>query len=217
MAAEIGFSAENIGEAFGGFAKLAEELRAGRILGIANLVGCNNPKIVYEKAIVELTERMLAANVLILTNGCASFPLMKLGYCAAGSADKAAEPLRGILKARGLPAALHIGECLDTARSSAVFHGLAEACGKPMYKMPFAYLSPEWSNEKGTASPLSFRVAGISSYHCVYPPVFGSKKVSDYLFEGSREALGAVMGVRPDPAELADKIVADFKEKGSEM
>jgi carbon-monoxide dehydrogenase catalytic subunit len=106
-------------------------------------------------------------NVLVLTNGCASFPLMKLGYCTRGAADKVSEPLRGILKAANLPAALHVGECLDNSRSAAIFRAVADACGQPLHRMPLAYVSPEWSNEKGTASPLSFRIMGISSYHCV--------------------------------------------------
>jgi carbon-monoxide dehydrogenase catalytic subunit len=178
-----------------------------------NIVGCNNPKIVFERAIIDIADKLLANNILIFTNGCASYPLMKLGYCTKGAAERASEPLRSILKARGLPPVLHVGECLDNTRSFSVFKTVSEALGRPLYKMPLAYLSPEWSNEKGVASPLSFRTGGISSYHCVHPYVFGSEKVMYYLFEGSRDTLGSVMVVRTDPKELAEKLIADLEEK----
>ena len=48
--AEIGFSIENLAEAFGGHPVLAEMLKDGAIQGIVNLVGCNNPKVPYEPA-----------------------------------------------------------------------------------------------------------------------------------------------------------------------
>ncbi|MEG2651836.1 MAG: carbon monoxide dehydrogenase, partial [Eubacterium sp.] len=79
--AEVGFSVEYIQKIHGGLDQMAEALRSGEILGIVNMVGCNNPKVVYEKAIVDVAEVLLKHNVLILTNGCASFPLMKLGFC----------------------------------------------------------------------------------------------------------------------------------------
>ena len=109
--------------------------------------------MVYEKAVIDIARHLLDNNVLILTNGCASFPLMKLGYCTRGAADRVSEPLRGILKAANLPAALHAGECLDNSRSAAIFRAVADACGQPLHRMPMAYVSPEWSNEKGIASP----------------------------------------------------------------
>ena len=79
--AEVGFSVEYICKKYGSFEPLAKALKSGQILGIVNMVGCNNPKVVYEKTILDVAEVLLQNNVLILTNGCASFPLMKLGYC----------------------------------------------------------------------------------------------------------------------------------------
>lgn len=79
--AEVGFSVEYVHKRFGSMQPLADALRSGKILGIVNMVGCNNPKVLYEKAIVDVADVLLKNNVLILSNGCASFPLMKLGYC----------------------------------------------------------------------------------------------------------------------------------------
>ena len=68
---------------------LADAIKSGQILGVVNMVGCNNPKVLYEKCIVDVADELLKNNVLIITNGCASFPLMKLGYCAISGKEKA--------------------------------------------------------------------------------------------------------------------------------
>ena len=77
--AEIGFSVECIGQ-FYTLAGLADAVKDGRIRGIVNLVGCSNPRQIYEKAIVTVASELISHNILVLTNGCASFPLLKLGY-----------------------------------------------------------------------------------------------------------------------------------------
>jgi len=208
--AEIGFSLENISEAFGGIKGLLEQLRSGAIRGIVNLVGCNNPKVLYEKAICDVAETLLAANVLILTNGCASFPLLKLGYCSSDARAHAGPGLRSALEQAALPAVLHMGECLDNARASGLFRALADAAGEPILAMPYAFASPEWSNEKGVGAALGFRLLGIQSYHCVHAPIGGSELVSKFFTDDTQEILGAAMTVDIDPVSLASQIVADM-------
>ena len=213
--AEVGFSLEYIQKTQGGLGKLAAALQDGRILGIVNMVGCNNPKVVYEKAIVDVAEVLLRNNVLILTNGCASFPLMKLGFCQTSELayGKAGDGLRAFLEEDDLPPVWHVGECIDNAKSSAIFGGLAGETGHAIKDMPYAFTSPEWSNEKGLDASLGFRLMGVSSYHCVEAPIFGSEKVIRFLKEDTRETLGSVMVVDADPTALGKKMVAHLKEK----
>ena len=71
VTAEIGFSAESVRERYNGFGAIAEALRSGKIRGIVNMVGCNNPRVVYERAIVDIAEELIKNDVLIFTNGCA--------------------------------------------------------------------------------------------------------------------------------------------------
>lgn len=211
--AEIGFSVENTTAAFGGGAGLLAALQRGDIRGIVNMVGCNNPKVMYEKTTCDVADALLAENVLILTNGCASFPLLKLGYCLPEAADKAGERLARTLREHALPPVLHMGECLDNARASALFRTLADLAGQPLPAMPFGYSSPEWSNEKGVGAALGFRLLGISSFHCIPPPIGGSAAVSRFFYEESGPILGAVMVVDQDPKALAAKIVADLDRR----
>lgn len=209
--AEVGFSLEYINKHYGSVKPVAEALKSGEILGIINLVGCNNPRIVYEKAIVELSEILLKNNVLILTNGCASFPLLKLGYCSTKALEQTGEKLRNFLK--DLPPVWHMGECLDNARASALFKAAADALGTDIKDMPYAFSSPEWANEKGICAALSFRLLGINSYHCVHLPTQGSDNVTWFMKDGTKDILGSSMIVNVDHIELANQIVADLKEQ----
>ena len=207
--AEIGFSVEYVCRRFGGFGPLLEALKSGQILGIVNMVGCNNPKVVYEKTIIDVADVLLKNNVLILSNGCASFPLMKLGYCARNAFDRAGDRLREFLKP-DLPPVWHVGECIDNTRSSGIFGGIAGAAGKAIHEMPYGFASPEWSNEKGIDAALGFRLMGVNSYHCVEAQIWGSKNVIEFLKEGTRETLKSVMYVNTDPFLTGKKIVDDM-------
>jgi carbon-monoxide dehydrogenase catalytic subunit len=208
--AEVGFSPEYIEERYGGYGAIVDALREGRILGVANMAGCTNPRVVYEKAIVDLTRKLIANNVLLMTNGCASFPLMKLGFCNASILDECGDGLRGFLK--DIPPVWHMGECIDNAKCGEVFSKVAAAAGAAVKDMPYAFISPEWSNEKGVGASFAFRLNGISSYHCVYPQVQGSDKVMDYLFN-SKGRLGSTMTVDPNPDQLGEKILQDLKDQ----
>ena len=52
---------------------------------------------------------IVARNLLLLTNGCASFPLMKLGFCRVEAAERAGAGLREFLR-NELPPVWHMGE-----------------------------------------------------------------------------------------------------------
>lgn len=214
--AEVGFSVEYIFRKFGGFAPVAKAIKDGKIRGIVNMVGCNNPKVPFERCIADVAKTLIKNNVLILSNGCASYPLMKLGYCSIAGSDYAGDKLKEFL-ADDLPPVWHVGECIDNTRSSGIMAGLASELGIPIHKMPFAFSSPEWSNEKGLDAALGFRLLGITSYHCVEAPIWGSKNIIEFFKEGTKETLGSSMVVDVDPIKLGEKIVADMKEKRKEL
>ena len=192
---------------------LADAIKEGKILGVVNMVGCNNPKVLYERATVDVADVLIKNNVLILTNGCASFPLMKLGYCNTSIYNKTGESLKEFLSYGELPPVWHVGECIDNTRSSGIFAGIANELGKKLYELPFAFSSPEWANEKGLGAALGFRLMGINSYHCVEAPIHGSANVIKFLKEDTKSLLGSSMNVDTDPTALGEKIVADFKAK----
>jgi carbon-monoxide dehydrogenase catalytic subunit len=210
MDAEVGFSAENVLATFGGAPVLLDHLKTGRVRGIVNLVGCNNPKVVYEEAVVLVARTLIANDVIVLTNGCAAYALLKTGYCLPEALREAGNGLRAALAPHNLPPVWHMGECLDNARATGLFRAVAEASGEPLKSLPLAFSSPEWSNEKGVGAALGFRLLGLNSYHCIEPPVGGSDKVTRFFAKDTQELLGSVMVVDHDPRSLADRIIVDF-------
>src|SRR5699024_6187596 len=144
----------------------------------------SNPKTVYERCIVDVADILLRNDILILTNGCASFPLLKLGYCNMGAVKtKWGEGLKKFLQEYNMPPVWHVGGCIGNTRSTGILSGVAGTCQKPLKDMPFAQSSPEWGNEKGVGAALAFRLLGLNSYHCVEPQTFGSAKVTKFLKE----------------------------------
>lgn len=214
--AEMGFSVEWAGKHFEhGLQTLAEALRSGAIQGIVNLVGCNNPRLVYEKSIAEVAQILIQNNILVLTNGCASFALLKLGFCSVKALEQTGDSLREFLK--DVPPVWHLGECLDNARASGFFAGISKALDVPIKDLPYAFISPEWSNEKGICAALAFRLLGMNSYHSVYAPVQGSTPVEEFLAHGTKPLLGSEMIVDVDSVALANRIVKDLKEKRQKL
>ena len=207
-----GFSAENVLEAFGGAGNLAAQLRSGAIRGIINMAGCNNPKVLYEATTTRVADVLLEHDILVLTNGCAGFPLLKLGYCSTAYLGKAGPGLRSALRPNGhpLPPVLHMGECLDNARASALFRALSDALGIPLPQLPFGFASPEWSNEKGIGAAFAFRLLGLNSYHCIDLPTSASSNVTKFFTEETGKTLGSVFVYMKDPVLLGRRIVSDF-------
>ncbi|AMK10789.1 anaerobic carbon-monoxide dehydrogenase catalytic subunit [Pseudodesulfovibrio indicus] len=216
MEAEVGFSLETLDAHYGCMERVASAIINGQIKGIINLAGCTNTRVVYEKAIVEVVDILLKNNVLVFTNGCASFPMAKLGYCSKKALNKCGEKLQMFLRGE-LPPVWHFGECIDNAHAVATFREIAGYAGHQMKDMPFAEVTPEWSNEKGVGAALAFRMLGFDSYHCVHAPVQGSEKVRDFLYGGTRELLGSSMKVDTDPKRVAAMILADFNEARSNL
>ncbi|MDO4851782.1 MAG: anaerobic carbon-monoxide dehydrogenase catalytic subunit [Actinomycetota bacterium] len=216
--AETGFTVENLTETLGGTLQpLADAIREGKVLGIVDLVGCTNPKVIYERAIVDVATSLIENNVLILTNGCASFPLLKLGFCNANAREMCGDGLHAFLDEYDLPPALHVGECIDNTRSTGVLSGVAGILESPLKDMPFAMSSPEWANEKGVGAGLAFRLLGLNSYHCVEAPIYGSDNVMRFMKEDTKDMLGSVMVVDTDAKSLAARIISDMKEKRAKL
>ncbi|MGL1862414.1 MAG: hypothetical protein OCC46_07825 [Pseudodesulfovibrio sp.] len=214
--AEVGFNLKTLDHHYGCMEPVASALINGEIKGIINLSGCTNTRIVFEKNIVDIVDILLKNNILIFTNGCASFPMAKLGYCSTKALNKCGDNLQQFLRGE-LPPVWHFGESIENAHAVGVFRAIANYSGHQIKDLPFAAVTPEWSNEKGIDEALAYRMLGFDSYHCAHPPVQGSKNVQDFLYGGTTDLLGSCMKVDTDPQELAEKIIADFNEARSNL
>ena len=140
--------------------------------------------------------------------------MLKLGYCSSKALEFTGDALRQFCEEHGnIPPVWHLGECLDNARASGFFNGISGALGVAIKELPYAFMSPEWSNEKGICAALAFRLLGMNSYHSVYAPTQGAPKVHEFMATGTKPILGSEMVVNVDTPALAQQLVDDLNAK----
>ncbi len=214
-AAQIsGFSVEVIKEALGGtWEPLLNAIKAGQIRGAVGVVGCNNPKITQDYGHVNLTKRLIEADILVLDTGCAAVAHAKAGFKTPEAADLAGPGLKAVCRALGIPPVLHMGSCVDNTRIVNLAAILAGALGVDLDRLPVAAAAPEWYSEKAATIACYAVASGISTVLGVAPPVLGSAAVTDLLLNGLETHLGAKFAVQPDPVQAAQLIINHIEGK----
>ena len=219
-----GFSVEAIKYMLGGrfrssFRPLNDAIIAGRIKGIAGIVGCNNPKTKVDAYINELTRELVKQNVLVLKTGCAAVASAKEGMMLPEAALELAGPgLKEVCEAVGMPPVLHMGSCVDNARileaaSEVVFEG---GLGDDLSQVPAVGVAPEWMSEKAVAIANYFVASGIDVILGHPFRIAGSSNVSYFLNNQVKEMFGASFHECETPLLAAEKILSildDAREK----
>ena len=209
-----GFSAEAILEALGGTIQpLIDAIVAGKIRGIAAVVGCNNPKIKHDFNHVTLTKRLIENDILVVETGCAAIANAKAGLLVPEAADQAGEGLKEVAKSLGIPPVLHMGSCVDISRILNVAAVIAKQLNVDISDLPVAGAAPEWMSEKAVSIGAYVVSSGIFTVLGAIPPVLGSKGVTELLTQGLKNVVGATFAVEPDPEKEAELIINHINEK----
>jgi carbon-monoxide dehydrogenase catalytic subunit len=161
-----GFSHEYINYMLGGtyrasFRPLNDAIIAGRIRGVAAIVGCNNPRSRQDYLHTYVTEELLKQDVLVVQTGCGAIASAKLGLLLGEAGlDKVGPGLREVCETVGIPPVLHMGSCVDNTRILTVLTQIVEegGLGDDIDQVPAVGLAPEWMSERRwrsrpTASP----------------------------------------------------------------
>ena len=215
-----GFSVEAIkymlgGKFRGSFRPLNDAIMAGRIKGIAGVVGCNNPKTKVDAYINELTRELVKNNVLVLKTGCAAVASAKEGMMLPEAALELAGPgLREVCEAVGMPPVLHMGSCVDNARileaaSEVVFEG---GLGDDISQIPAVGVAPEWMSEKAVAIANYFVASGIDVILGHPFRTAGSPNVEHFLNHQVKEMFGASFHECETPQLAAEKVLSILDE-----
>jgi len=209
-----GFSAEAIIGALGGTVQpLIDAITAGKIRGIAAIVGCNNPKIKQDYSHVTLTKRLIENNILVVQTGCSAMANGKAGLLVPEAADQAGDGLKEIANALGIPPVLHMGSCVDISRIMNVAAAVAKELNVDMSDLPVAGAAPEWMSEKAVAIGGYVVASGIFTVLGTIPPVLGSGNVTELLTQGLEGVVGATFAVEPDPEKAAELIINHIDKK----
>jgi len=209
-----GFSVESIVDALGGSPEpLINAIKAGKIRGAAGVVGCNNPKIKHDYGHVNLTQKLIANDVLVVDTGCAAIANAKAGFKVADAIKYAGPGLKEICGALGIPPVLHMGSCVDNVRILVLASALANALKVDICDLPLAGAAPEWYSEKAISIGAYFVASGVYTVLGPMPPITGSMNVVDLLTLGLEDVVGATFAVEPDPEKAGDLILKHIEAK----
>ncbi|MBD3391402.1 MAG: anaerobic carbon-monoxide dehydrogenase catalytic subunit [Chitinivibrionales bacterium] len=215
-----GFSVDAIKYMLGGsfrasFRPLNDAIMQNRIVGIAGIVGCNNPKTKLDSYINTLTRELVKRNVLVLKTGCAAIASAKEGLLTPEAAlAHAGDGLREVCETVGMPPILHLGSCVDNSR---ILEAATEVVregglGDDISQVPAVGVAPEWMSEKAVAIGCYFVASGIDVILGHPFHVSGSDNVTSFLNEEARDLFGGSFHVAREPLEAAEKIMALLME-----
>lgn len=210
----VGFSVEAILKALGGSLNpLLDAIKSGAIMGVAGVVGCNNPKVKHDYSHVTLVKELIKNNILVVNGGCNAIACAKAGLMLPEAAEQAGEGLKGVCKSLGIPPVLHMGSCVDNSRILVALAAIAKALGVDISDLPAAGAAPEWMSEKAVSIGTYFISSGVFTVLGTVPPVLGSVNVTKLLTEDAEGIVGGKFAVETDPFKMAELIISHIKSK----
>jgi carbon-monoxide dehydrogenase catalytic subunit len=223
-----GFSHEYINYMLGGsyrasFRPLNDAIIAGRIRGVAAIVGCNNPRSKQDYLHTYVTQELLKQDVLIVETGCGAIASAKLGLLLGEAGlNKVGPGLREVCEAIGIPPVLHMGSCVDNTRILTVLTQMVEegGLGDDIDQIPAVGLAPEWMSEKALSIGVYCMASGAYVIFGGSSPISGMPdRVSDsdlilrYISEGWEKLYGGKMEFVADPDEMIRRTLEHIDKK----
>jgi carbon-monoxide dehydrogenase catalytic subunit len=223
-----GFSHEYINYMLGGtyrasFRPLNDAIMAGRIRGVAAIVGCNNPRSQHDYLHTHVVQELLRQDVLVVQTGCGAIASAKLGLLLGEAGlDKVGPGLREVCETVGIPPVLHMGSCVDNSRILTVLTQIVEegGLGDDIDQVPAVGLAPEWMSEKALAIATYCVASGAYVIFGGSSPVSGmpdrvedSDIVLRYISQGWEKLYGGKLEFIADVQEMIDRTLEHIDKK----
>jgi len=210
-----GFTAENVFKMLGGryratYRPLNDGVIAGRLRGVAGVVGCNNPKQRHDFCHLELTKELIANDVLVATTGCSAVADAKAGLLAPEAAEKfAGKGLQEICRAVGIPPVLHLGSCVDNSRILIVLANMVAegGLGESIADLPAAGAAPEWMSEKAVSIGFYVAASGVYTVLGEPLPILGAPKLTEFICGEMEQYFGGKFAFERDPIKAAHLMI----------
>jgi anaerobic carbon-monoxide dehydrogenase catalytic subunit len=200
----------------GSFRPLNDAVMAGRLRGVAGVVGCNNPRTTHDGAHNSIVKELLKNDVLVVQTGCGALANAKYGLLTGEAALEYSGPgLREVCEAIGIPPVLHMGSCVDNSRILTVLAEMASegGLGDDISDIPGVGIAPEWMSEKALSIGAYFVASGAYVLFGVNAPTEASANVKHIMSEGWEKMVGGKMEFVPDPEEIVRRSLAHIDAK----
>jgi carbon-monoxide dehydrogenase catalytic subunit len=219
--AVVGFTTESVFQFLGGkyrstYRPLNDAIIAGRIRGLAGVVGCSNPNVEFEEGHLTIVKELLKNDVLVASTGCNAITCAKHGLMTPEAAFKhAGKGLQEVCQAVGLPPVLHMGACLDNSRILRLLTEVVKegGLGDDISDLPGAGAAPEWMSEKAVCIGFYFVASGVYTVIGRPLPVVGAPALHKYLTEEIEQEVGGKWAFEADPIEAAHMMLRHIDKK----
>ncbi|MCR3758969.1 anaerobic carbon-monoxide dehydrogenase catalytic subunit [Clostridium felsineum] len=213
-----GVSEKSLKDFLGGTWKpLVDLIAAGKIKGVAGVVGCSNLTAKgHDVFTVELTKELIKRNIIVLSAGCSSGGLENVGLMSPSAAELAGDSLKEVCKSLNIPPVLNFGPCLAIGRLEIVATELAEYLGIDIPQLPLVLSAPQWLEEQALADGAFGLSLGLPLHLAISPFIDGSEVVSKLLKEDLTGITGGKLIIEEDVIRAADKLekeIIDRREK----
>jgi carbon-monoxide dehydrogenase catalytic subunit len=220
-----GFTTENtfynLGGRFrGSFRPLNDAIMAGRLRGVAGVVGCDNPRNSSGGAHVAMVMELIKNDVLVVQTGCSALACGKAGLLRPEAAfEYGGKGLQEVCAAVGIPPVLHLGSCVDNSRILTACTEMVRegGIGNDISELPVAGAAPEWMSEKAIAIGWYFVTSGVFTVFGTPLNVLGSPRVNRYVTDELESIVGGKWGFESDPVLAAHLMIDHINKKRAEL
>jgi carbon-monoxide dehydrogenase catalytic subunit len=198
----------------GSYAPLIELIAAGKIKGVAGLVGCSNLTACgHDVLTVDLTKEFIARDIIVLSAGCSSGGIENCGLMTLEAAELAGPALKEVCKSLGIPPVLNFGPCLAIGRLEIVATELAEAMNIDLPQLPMVLSAAQWLEEQALADGAFGLALGLPLHLGLPPFVTGSPIAVNVLTSQMKALTGGQVIINPNAKETADILEQIILEK----
>ncbi len=216
-----GFTVENIFHHLGGryrgsYRPLNDAIIAGRLRGVAAVIGCNTVKKGQDYSHLAMVKELIKNDVLVVMTGCGATACAKAGLLVPEAAKQyAGLGLQEICETVGIPPVLHLGSCVDNSR---ILRALCEmikegGLGTALSDLPVAGAAPEAMCEKAVAIGFYAVASGCFVNYAPAMNVLGSENLTRYLTSEIADVVGGKFNFEEDPVEAAHRMIDHIDEK----
>ena len=199
----------------GSFRPLNDAVIAGRIRGLAGVVGCNNARVPQDEGIINTIRELIKNDVLVVVTGCAAHASGKHGYLIPEMMMNTGPGLREVCEAIGIPPVLHLGSCVDNSRILTVLTQVATegGLGEDIDDIPAVGICPEYMCEKAIAIGTYCVASGAYVLFGVESPVGASEEVTRLISEGWEKKVGGKLEFYKNWEDIVAKSLEHIDKK----